>query len=71
MKSSRSTHATVRDASRIWGRPTQVPTLSEDGTLWHLSRFREHKALRFRHRTSLKELGRATGRQVLSLLRLW
>ena len=71
MKSNRSKYAFVRDTSRLSGRETVIPTLSEDGTLWRISRVRASGALRFRRRTSLTAMARAAGRQVLSLLGLW
>lgn len=67
---SRSTPATAREASQIWGRPTQVPTLCENGTLWQLSRSRADNALRFPRPASMKAIALAAGRQVLSLLSL-
>ena len=70
MKSSRITPAIERDGTRFRVSLTELPTLSEDGTLLRITKLRSIRALRFRRRQTLTGMVRAAGRQVLSILGL-
>lgn len=70
MRSSRITHATERDSARFRPCESELPTLSDDGTLLQISRLRSVHALSFRRRRTLSGMARAAGRRVLSFLGL-